>query len=57
MKNGFYEWLAGKLPKDLVRFCFMRVLEHGTMFNRKYSTTRPSDVTAITLLTRWSAIE
>lgn len=51
MITTFYRWLADILPRELVYYCTIRLMVHGT--TGRYSHTNTASVRAITLLNRW----
>ena len=51
LKEDFYNWLAWKLPKKLVFYATVRLIEYG--IRDKYQNTKESSVRAMTVLKRW----
>jgi hypothetical protein len=50
--NKFYRWLAWKLPKDLVMWCWYRVAAHATQ--GRWSSECPGDVKMMDAIDRWT---
>ncbi len=46
VRNKFYEWLAWKLPRRLVKWCFIRLATEG-------SSSFPADQKVSEVLKRW----
>ena len=51
MKDSFYQWLAWKLPKELVKWCYCRVAAFATQ--GEYSNTIVPELTMMDALGRW----
>lgn len=49
--SRIYMWIAFRLPKLLVYWCFMRVLAHAT--SGIYASTGVPSLTAINAIERW----
>lgn len=47
----FWCWLAWLLPRDLVMWCAVRLMAHGT--GGPYGNTDPSDLNVLEALKRW----
>lgn len=52
MREKFWQWLAGKLPKPLVYFAAVRLIAHATM--GKHGDTIVPEIAAIETLGRWT---
>lgn len=50
-KQSFSEWVAWKLPHNIVMWAYVRVVAHGT--TGRWSNTLVPDVTAMEILKRW----
>ena len=46
-----WQWIAWHLPKNLIYWCFMRVVVFST--SKKYSNTGVPGLTAMDALERW----
>ena len=51
MNREFSKWLAWKLPKRVIMWCFYRVLAHATQ--GQYSTDSPTGMKWETIIDRW----
>ncbi len=49
--SSFYEWIAWKLPKNLVHWCAIRLIAYAT--TGKYSNTVITEIKAVEALRRW----
>ncbi len=51
MKEKFYCWLAWRLPRELVKWCAVRVFAEGTFVHRELTA---SELTAMQALEAWN---
>lgn len=51
MKDRFYKWLAWKLPRGLVMWCWYRVAAHATQ--GPWGSENPCDVKMMDAIARW----
>lgn len=51
VRERFYRWLAWKLPRELVYWCAIRLIAHGTQ--GRWSSQVVPDLTAMDALLRW----
>jgi hypothetical protein len=49
--TNFWYWIAGKMPKKLVYYCFMSVMVHAT--TGEYSSTIVPDLTGMDAIKRY----
>ncbi len=52
MREKFWQWLAGKLPKPLIYFAAVRLIAHAT--SGKHGTTVLPELPAVEALGRWT---
>lgn len=50
--DGFYRWLAWRLPRQLVGWCGIRVLAHAT--TGRNSDRTPSEINIMDALSMWN---
>jgi hypothetical protein len=47
----FYRWLAWRLPRNLVKWCALRLMAHATFVHRDMT---PTDINMLDALSDWS---
>ena len=53
--DRLWQWIADKLPRQLVYFCGIRIIAHGT--TGKYSNQVVPELTAMDAIKRWETAQ